>query len=77
VLDASSRAGRALMRLAERLQQSQLRLPHPQRAVAAPPWWRRIWPLRNPARRAPNGRAGHGGLEAGPARSTPRRGRAW
>jgi Flp pilus assembly CpaE family ATPase len=47
VVDGSSRAGRALLHLAERLNDAKLRLPAPADVGVSPrPWWRRL--LRRP-----------------------------
>jgi MinD-like ATPase involved in chromosome partitioning or flagellar assembly len=65
VLDGSSRAGRALLGLSERLHQERLRLPPEPRRHTAPPWWQRWHPAdllraRRPSRPsdqpAPTGR---------------------
>jgi MinD-like ATPase involved in chromosome partitioning or flagellar assembly len=44
VLDPASRAGRAIVQLAERLHQGELRLPHPETAASTRHWWRAAWP---------------------------------
>ncbi|MBV9354438.1 MAG: hypothetical protein JO023_02810 [Chloroflexi bacterium] len=64
VLDGSSRAGRALLGLGERLHQDRLRLPPEPRRDASEPWWRRWRPpafLRTPAPGRPSGRPTAGG----------------
>jgi hypothetical protein len=48
VLDRSSRAGRALLALGERLHEGKLRLPAPTPADTRVRWWQRVF--RRPAR---------------------------
>lgn len=75
VLDPTSRAGRALVRLAERLHQGQLRLPYPERGTDTRAWWQRAWPLRGTAPRAPTAHTAPD--ELGRGLTERRRRRAW
>jgi Flp pilus assembly CpaE family ATPase len=54
VVDPSSRAGRALLKLAERVHEGKLRLPEEAAQHESPPnWWRRMLPARAPVRPKP------------------------
>jgi Flp pilus assembly CpaE family ATPase len=61
VLDGSSRAGRALLGLSERLHQDRLRLPPDARGRAADPWWRQLTFLRARGPGRPSDRPATGG----------------
>jgi len=73
VLDPTSRAGRALVRLAERLHHGQLHMPAAEHSVDSRPWWRRSWPRGRPTG-SPDGRSS--ALGGSPSKGE-RRGRVW
>jgi MinD-like ATPase involved in chromosome partitioning or flagellar assembly len=76
VVDSTSRAGRALINLAERVHAAKLSLPpEPVRRGRSPGWWRRVLRRRTPAPAAPRPTPIAEPVPVGIPRD--RRGRAW